>query len=177
MQKASGQDAKRQPNKRPCQGTDAQKLCLCEAPSSREPWRFGQEREIPALSRCPEPRKQIDRGEYKKDMNVLIQVGHQVIAAVLNWNRNAQPSRSDAVLTLDLDTHRHGSILNTAKIQTLVISRQVAVINGAVYCILADCLLVIAPCFRTYRQLRCSGQNVLVHEVCLKCNLISTVLQ
>ena len=164
--------------KRPCQGVDAQKLCLCEAPASREPWRFGQEREIPTfLGRCPGPLKQIDRGEYKKDMNVLIQVGHQVIALAWHWNGNAQPSRSDAVLILDLDTHRHGSIPNTAKIPTLVISRQVAVINGAVYGILADCLLVIAPCFKTYRQLRCSGQNVLLHDVSLKCNLVSTALQ
>ena len=171
-----GSGCQSQPSKRPCQGVDVQKLCLCEAPSSREPWRFGQEREIPAfVGRCPEPVKRIDRGKYKKDWYVLIQVGRQVIA--LAWHWMPQPSRSDAVLILDLDTHRHGSIPNTAKIPTLVISRQVAVINGAVYGILADCLLVVAPCFKTYMQLRCSGQNVLLHDVSLKCNLVSTVLQ
>ena len=122
-----------------------QKLCLCEAPSSSEPWRFGQEREIPAfVGRCPEPFKQIDRGEYKKDMNVLIQVGHQVVAVPFHWNAQAKLSRSDAVLILDLD----GSVLSTAKTQALVRSVQLAVINGVVYGIAANCLLVIAPCSR-----------------------------
>ena len=142
---AKGQAAKRQPNKRPCQGVDAQKLCLCEAPSSRESWRFGQEREIPALGRCPGPVKRIDRGEYK-DHSALIQVGHQVVAVPFYWDRHAKTSPSDAVLILDLDTHRLGSVLNTAKIQTVVHSGQLAVINGAVYGIAADYLLVIAPC-------------------------------
>lgn len=133
--------------KRPCQGVDAQKLCLCEAPASREPWRFGQEREIPTfLGRCPKPFKQIDRGEYKKDMNALIQVGHQVVAVPNHFMQGVKPSRSDAVLILDLDTHRHGRVVNTANIQTLVFSLQLAVINGAVYGIAANYLLVIAPC-------------------------------
>lgn len=173
---AKGQAAKRQPNKPPCQGVDAEKFCLCEAPSSRESWRFGQEREIPALGRCPAPLKKIDRGEYKKDLNALIQVGHQVVAVPYHWDAHAKPSRSDAVLILDLETYRHLNVLNTAKTQALVYSEQLAVINGVVYGIAANCLLVIAPCSKNYRQLRCSEQNDLLCEVSLKCNLINTVL-
>ena len=160
-----------------CQGVDAQKLCFCEAPASREPWRFGQEREIPTfLGRCPGPLKQIDRGKYKKDLNALIQVGRQVVAVPSHWDRHVKPSRSDAVLILDLDTHRHGSVLNTGEIQTLAHSEQLAVINGAVYGIAANFLLVIAPCRKNYRPLRRSEQNVLLHDVSLKCNLIHTLL-
>lgn len=177
VQKASGQAAKRQHSKRPCQGVgDVQKLCLCEAPSSREPWRFGQEREIPALGRCPKPRKQIDRGEYKKDFNALIQVGHQVVAVPYHWQEERARSRSDAILILDLDTHRSGNVQNTAKIQTPIYAEQLAVIDGVVYGIAANFLLVIAPCLRNYRPLHSSEQNVLLHDVSLKCNLIHTVL-
>jgi len=135
-------------------GVDVQKLCFCEAPSSREPWRFGQEREIPALpGRCPEPFKRIDRGEYKMDYNALIQVGHQVVAVPWHWQIHAKPSRSDAVLVLDLGTHRHGSVPNTGKVKAVVRSRQLAVINGAVYGITADYLLVIDTKSNTTRKL------------------------
>ena len=100
-------------------------------------------------------------------------MGHQIVAVPRDWRASAK--RFDAVLILDLDNHRHSSILNTGKIQR-VFSLALAVINGAVYGITANCLLVIAPCSRNYRQLRCSEQNDLLHEVSLKCNLINTVL-
>ena len=81
-------------------------------------------------------------------MNALIQVGHQVVAVPYYWHPDAKPSRSDGVLILELDTHRHGSVPNTGKIPTIVQSPQLAVINGAVYGITANYLLVIAPCIR-----------------------------
>ena len=172
---AKGQAAGRQPSKRPCQGDEVQKLCFCETPSSREPWRFGQEREIP-VGPCPKPIQKINRAEYRKDFSALVQVGHQVVGVPFHWASWAKPSRSDAMLIVDLDTHRLGSVLNTAKTQPLVESQQLAVLNGRVYGIAANCLLVIVPWLRASRPFCYSEEMVLLHEVSLQCNLINLVL-